>query len=88
MKMDLILIEWVDSHIGRGWRDLKDIEAASTNLHCDSVGWLLSKTVDCVTILPHIYSSKNGSIVIQACGEMTIPRRAITKMTILRKAKK
>lgn len=82
--MKLVLIEWVDSHAGRGWQDLDKIEAASEPLRCRSVGWLVSEAGNCKVIVPHLAGEKNGGIVLQGCGDLTIPRRAITKLRVLR----
>ena len=38
--MKLVLVEWLDSHAGRGWQDFERIEEAAEPLHCRSVGWL------------------------------------------------
>jgi hypothetical protein len=81
--LKLVLIEWVDSHAGRGWQTMERIAAASEPLYCRSVGWLLSETKDCKVIVPHIGGEKNGDVIMQGCGDLTIPAKAIVKMTVL-----
>jgi len=83
--MRLVLIEWMDSHSGRGWRDVSSLEQAAVPLYCRSVGWLLADRKDCKVIVPHIAGEKNGEVLLQGCGDLTIPAKAIVKVTILRK---
>lgn len=81
--MKLILVHWLDSHSGRGWRNLEDIKECAKVLPCKSVGWLAFEDDNCVTVIPHIYDEKSWNIYIQGCGEMTIPNEAIKKITVL-----
>ena len=80
--MKLVLIEWMDSHSGRGWQDRDRIESAAQPLYCKSVGWLLKETKDVAVIVPHI-SGRDS--MIQGCGDLVIPKRAIVKMVVLQK---
>ena len=82
--MKLVLVDWVDSHSGRGWRNFDELKETATPLYCRSVGWLLTETKGCFVLVPHIYAEKNGAIVHQGCGDMTIPKRAVGKITVLR----
>jgi hypothetical protein len=81
----LVLIEWLDSHAGRGWQAMDRIAVAAEPLYCQSVGWLLSENKDCKVIVPHIGGEKNGDTMMQGCGDLVIPAKAITKMTVLRR---
>lgn len=81
----LVLIEWEDSHSGRGWQPMDRIAVAAEPLFCQSVGWLLKETKDCKVIVPHIGGERNGDVMLQGCGDLVIPAKAITKMTVLRK---
>lgn len=83
--MKLVLIEWLDSHSGRGWQDIEVLERAAVPLYCRSVGWLLFDGKDCKVIIPHIAGEKNGNTMLQGCGDLTIPTNAIAKMIVLRK---
>lgn len=83
--MKLVLIEWLDSHSGRGWQTIEDFVRASEPLYCRSVGWLVSERKDCKVIVPHIAGEKNGNTMLQGCGDLTIPTKAIVKITVLRK---
>ncbi len=83
--MKLVLVEWLDSHAGRGWQDIDCLRKAAEPLHCRSVGWLLEDRKDCKVLVPHLSGEKNGGIVLQGSGDLTIPSKAITKMTVLRK---
>lgn len=82
--MKLVLVEWVDSHSSRGWQTMETLERAAEPLFCQSVGWLVSENKDCKVIVPHIGGERNGDQMMQGCGDLTIPAKAITKMTVLR----
>jgi hypothetical protein len=83
--MKLVLVEWLDSHAGRGWQDIESVERAAVPLYCRSVGWLVRETKDCKVLVPHISGEKNGTTVLQGCGDLTIPTAAIEKITVLRR---
>jgi hypothetical protein len=72
----LVLIEWLDSRRGEGWVRLDELE--STVTRCRSVGWIVAKDKQSVTLAGHIGESPD-----QCCGDLTIPRRAISKITQL-----
>ena len=82
--MKLVLIEWIDSHAGRGWQDMDEIEGACEPLYCRSVGWLVSEANDCKTVVPHLSGDKSGEVLSQGRGDLTIPDRSIVKMRVLR----
>ena len=79
----LVLIEWLDSHSGRGWQTAEMLRQAAEPLYCQSVGWLLSDTKDCKVLVPHIGGERDGDMMMQGCGDLVIPARAIVKMTPL-----
>ncbi len=81
---DIVLIEWMDSHSGRGWQDLDDLERKASPLYCRSVGWIIKETEECKVIVPHISGEENGNILLQGCGDLVIPTRAIVKVTLLK----
>ena len=82
--MKLVLIEWVDSHSGRGWRTMDEVKEAAEPLLCRSVGWLAVDNEDCKVLVPHIAGERNGEIMLQGSGDMTIPAVAIEKVAVLR----
>ncbi len=84
MDKEIVLIEWVDSHSGKGWQTLEELETKAVPLYCRSVGWLIKETKDCKVITPHIAGEENGDIMLQGCGDMVIPTKAIVKVKILR----
>jgi len=83
--MKLLMIEWVDSHSSRGWQDFETIENSAEALYCQSVGWLAAENKDVVSLVPHIAGERNGNQKLQGCGDLTIPKRAIIKTTVLKK---
>jgi hypothetical protein len=82
-RQKLVLVEWLDSHAGRGWQDVARLDTVATPLYCRSVGWLWSENKDCKVIVPHLAGEKNGE-VMQGSGDLVIPAKAIVKMTVLR----
>lgn len=78
------MIEWLDSHAGRGWQMKGQLETAAEPLYCQSVGWLVAENKECKVIVPHIGGERNGDQLMQGCGDLTIPARAIIKVTALR----
>ena len=84
--MKLVLVEWLDAHAGRGWQAKEQLEEAAEPLYCRSVGWLLSDNKKCKVLVPHIAGERNKTIILQGCGDMTIPTRAVVKMTVLRQS--
>lgn len=82
--MKLVLVEWVDSHSGRGWQPLDQIQDTSVPLRCRSVGWLVAERNDCKVIVPHVSGEQNEGIVKSGCGDITIPNKSIVKLTVLR----
>jgi hypothetical protein len=83
-KRKLVLIEWVDSHSGRGWQPIREIEQSAGPVYCRSVGWLVSESGNCKVIVPHVSGEKNGNVVPYGCGDLTIPNKAIVRMKVLR----
>jgi hypothetical protein len=83
MDRDIVLIEWLDSHSGDGWQTLTKLEEKAKPLYCRSVGWLITETEGCKVIVPHIAGEENGDIMLQGCGDMVIPTKAIVKVITL-----
>ena len=80
----LVLIEWLDSHSGRGWREMEQLERAAEPLYCRSVGWLVVEGKNCKVVVPHIAGERNGDIMLLGNRDMAIPTKAIPKITVLR----
>ena len=83
--MKLVLVEWVDSYSGRGWRKLSELVEDCEPLLCQSVGWLASEKNGHKVIVPHLSGERNDNVAVYGSGEITIPAKAIVKMTILKK---
>ena len=84
INKEIVLIEWVDSHSGRGWQTLDELEGNAEPLYCRSVGWLIKETEHCKTIVPHIAGEENGDVMLLGCGDLTIPTKAIVKVKHLK----
>lgn len=82
-RLKLVLVEWLDSHAGRGWQTMERIAVAAEPLYCHSVGWLLSDTKECKVLVPHFGGERDGDEMMQGCGDLVIPTKAIVKMTVL-----
>lgn len=85
--MKLLLVEWIDSHAGRGWRSLDEVERCCEILHCRSVGFVVKETKDCIMLAGSISGERNRDIGLCACGDITIPKRAIVRRTTLKAPK-
>lgn len=69
----LVLVKWLDSHRGDGWRsEPPDTDTCTVN----SVGWLTAKSKHAIVISPHMTTDTPP----QRCGEMTIPRCAVVSI--------
>lgn len=82
--MKLVLVEWIDSHAGRGWQDIERLEGAAEPLYCRSVGWLVAESKTCKVLVPHLSGERHGKAIIQGCGDLAIPATAVLKLTVLR----
>lgn len=80
----LVLIEWLDSHSGRGWQPLDEIQHETEPAHCRSVGWLVAQNKKSAVLVPHISGEKNGDLRLFGRGEITIPTKAVVRMTVLK----
>lgn len=83
--MRLVMIEWIDSSSAisdRRWHGFDEIKSVAPTTPCKSVGWLLdekSGPSGYKCIVPHITEEEFG------LGDMSIPNKAIIKITVLRK---
>ncbi len=81
--MKLVLIDWVDnSNLDSSWHDFEDIKAVGIPQKCRSVGWLLSDTKDCKTLIGSINEEHEVGF-----GDITILNCCITKIVVLREGK-
>jgi len=77
--MNIVLIEWVDSHgTIEGWQIIDD-KSKPEALICESVGWLIYGGTDCKKIIPHRAGYQNKNITPQGRGDLTIPTKSILK---------
>ena len=74
MAETLVSVRWFDSHYVPGWT-MEDIDPEP--LVCDSVGWIIAETDEAIVLSSH--KAHN-----QRCGDMTIPKCAITSQRRLR----
>lgn len=78
-EYQLLLVEWVDSYgCSPVWEPIAEIKPEIC--HARSVGWLVAENNECITIVPHVSET---AVRPQGCGDMTIPRRSIVKITKL-----
>jgi hypothetical protein len=80
----LVLIDWVDSHAGSGWLTKDQLQKAAQPCLCRSVGWLFIKNKVCTVVVPHLSSLEDLNGIEHGRGELSIPNKAIVKMTVLR----
>lgn len=79
--MKLVLVNWVDSGSFRGWQSLKDITGSAVK-HNRSVGWIAKETDEALWLVAHLDDADPG-MVAMGCGDLCIPRGAITSVTEL-----
>ncbi len=74
----LVLVEWIDSNGGGGWKDIKEAvpRADENTLGCEPVGWLIHETDHSLLLAP----SRTTSTDRQVCDAMQIPRCAIVRV--------
>lgn len=82
----LVLIEWVDSHSStQGWQSVREItDLLDGPSPCKSVGWLVSEKGGVKVLVPHISNDIDG-VAPYGRGEIAIPNKCITKLTVLRR---
>ena len=78
---ELVLVEWLDSRRGEGWVRLNELNGTVTK--CKSVGWVVAKDTESLTLAGHI-----GEDPEQCCGDLTIPKCSIRSITPLKAAKR
>lgn len=82
MRRRLVLVEWIDSYSLNNWRPLDTIDASV--LHCRSVGWVAAESKESITLVASVSGEKNGDVRLCGCGDISIPRCAIRKITRLK----
>ena len=82
-ELGLVYVEWVDSlGCAENWEPLsEDVEL--TPARCCSVGWIYKQGDDSVLLIPHLGIGNQGHTAKHGCGDMLIPRVAITKIETL-----
>lgn len=82
--MRLVLVEWMDSFgCSANWQPLDTESLSPKPILCRSVGWLAHNGKDCKVIVPHISEVSPEEEKKQGCGDMTIPCKAIIKISTL-----
>jgi hypothetical protein len=75
-------IEWEDSYgCSSDWQEIHP-EGEPQLMICHSFGWVIRQNKKCVVIVPHL-SQNIHAAPQQGCGDMTIPRASIRRMTRL-----
>jgi hypothetical protein len=82
--MKLELVEWLDTHASRRWQDLDEVREAAVPLKCRSVGWVFVENEQVIVLVPH-FAGVGQDILVQASGDLTIPKAVITKRRVLRR---
>ena len=84
--MKLVLVEWVDSHSGRGWRTLDELKDECRPLVCRSVGWLVKRANRQVLLVASLNSENEKDLLTNGCSDTVIPTSCITRMVELRES--
>ena len=80
---DVVLVEWLDSFSQAQWRDMKS--SLPPDLRCRSAGFLLEADARSVSVA-HSVTGTTINEEESRKGSMTIPRCAVTKITVLKRA--
>lgn len=83
--MKRVEVEWVDSSScagGSAWNDTRVVldDHNTAALTCRSVGYVLHKSKESITLVAHLAAGGKTGNVNQVSGDMTIPCCAIVKM--------
>lgn len=80
----LVYVEWEDSGGGSGgWCETAEMHPPG-HMVCQSVGWVLHDTPDCLYLVPHIARGDPvAKVPEQGRGELMIPKRAILRWVTL-----
>lgn len=82
--MRLVLVEWMDSFgCSANWQPLDTENLSPKPILCRSVGWLAHNGKDCKVIVPHVSEVNPEEAKKQGCGDMTIPSKAIIRISTL-----
>jgi hypothetical protein len=81
--MRLVLVEWVDSSSGDGWRPLDELAKTAVAVHCRSTGWVASDSDEAIALVSHISGERNGNIRLFVTGDIAIPKCAVVRITDL-----
>ncbi|KKM92791.1 hypothetical protein LCGC14_1215020 [marine sediment metagenome] len=77
--MDIVEVEWEDSHTSHGWQDEPSLPASLT---VRSVGYAQRNDKSGITLVESIVQANNPGLAKYGCT-MAIPRSAIRKVTKL-----
>lgn len=84
LDLKLVLIDWIDAHAGRGWRNLDDIDRGAEPLRCRSVGWLGMETDEVLLLIPNIAGEgQRVETILKGCGEVCIPKSCVRRFVEL-----
>ena len=72
--MNLVSVEWLESHSGRGWQDFDRSERAAEPSDYRSIGWVVRENKDGNVLVPHIAGGENGEAAIHGCVNLTSPQ--------------
>lgn len=79
----LVLVDWFDSFgVGPDWSEWDEAREVQP-LVCQSVGWVLRDNNDVLVIASHRSDKDHKHSSQQWCGDMTIPKVAVVKVTNL-----
>ncbi len=82
MRLDVEVIEWVDSQGDGSWRPLG--EAAKSDMsRCTSVGYIVGESDDAVTLAQSIDPGVEDERRAMVDNTVTIPKVAITSRKVL-----
>ena len=89
--MKLVIIEWIDAHGGGSWQGKADLEESCHGYRCRTVGWLICEKNGYVVTAANILDLAHKDMedyTLRGGNSMSIPKKCITKMTVLSEKRK
>lgn len=79
----LVIVEWIDSSSGEGWRPTDELATQTAPVRCQSVGWVLAETKEAIVLVAHT-SGGHNSYREYARGDISIPKGCVTRVRKLK----
>lgn len=80
----LVIVDWEDAWCNTdAWKSLESIIRDNQPRKCQSIGILLAKDKNTLTVVPHRFDIENETYQ-SGTGEMHIPAKAVKKIKVIK----